>query len=44
MLDFPIENGKHRLVKTKFVSKMIMFLETSKCQDVINLCYGKQEI
>lgn len=23
---------------------MIMFSKTSKCQDVINLCYGKQEI
>jgi len=44
MLDFPIENGKHWLVKTNFVSKMIMFSKTSKCQDVINLCYGKQEI
>jgi hypothetical protein len=32
------------LMKTKFVNKVILFQETLKYQDVVNLCYGKQKM
>jgi hypothetical protein len=32
------------LVKTWFISKVILFQETLEYFDAINLCYGRQEI
>jgi hypothetical protein len=32
------------LVKTKFANKVILFQETLKYKDAIDLCYGKQKI
>ncbi len=32
-----------KMVKTRYASKVIMFQETFKHHDAINLCYGRQE-
>jgi hypothetical protein len=43
-LDVGIFNQKlKKMVKTRYASKVIMFQETFKYHDVINLCYGRQE-
>ncbi len=44
-LDVRLSHRKLKaLVKTRFASKTILFQETLKYQDAINLCYGKQEM
>ncbi len=43
-LDAGISNQKLKtMVKTRFASKVIMFQETLKYHNAINLCYGRQE-
>jgi hypothetical protein len=44
-LDLGLSNCKLKTpTKTKFANKVIMFQKTLKYRDVINLCYGRQEI